>query len=1244
MKKILPVVMVFFIYESAFALVLNGGKVVFKTDLPQKIYKSNGNQDICKLFRFKKPLTPKEMIKYRQEGIESIEYAGDLSYYFYGKKDIVERLLFKEMKLSGIGKNGGNRVTGYAELPSSSKVSRSMLYKNSNLSNSNYLVLNMILFKSLEEDSVYQKFSDIDLEILKVYSDGKSFEIKIPSSELKKLLKKPLVKYVEKKIEKIKIIDGYEDSFSKKRNLVSANMMHVKELWESPYNLLGEGIKVGVVDGGEIRATHREFIHNGSSRITVKSQNGSLSRHATHVAGTIGAEGLNPYAHGMANRSLIYSYYFNDAYFSTATYKAYAEDDIKLTNHSYGYSEKVRLGEYDYEASSQDDNIYKHPNILQFLAAGNDRGSTGYGDYGITKGPINSKNIFTIGALKDSGELAYFSSTGPVGDGRVKPDLVADGWSLYSCDSKSDDSYANMSGTSMATPSACGAAALVTESYKNKTGKNIRADILKALLFNTAEDKGREGPDYEYGFGLINAKKAVDAIKTIDSTSSLVYTNSIANDEEIVLKFYNDKSRDVRITLSWIDPAGNPSNQEKTLVNDIDMKVVGGGKVYHPYSLDKNNPTYNASSVSANHTDNSEQIEMKNLPKGEYSVILKGYLITTDKQDFAIVSSLPISSSISSIIDLNPKEISFEDIKTGSISKVKKVEVKNIGSKKLTVYNIDLLDKTNYRMDFSLANACPKSFPFTLSSSKSCEIGIIATPQSSGEIESHIKVVNDSSNDSQKDIKLSTKAVESSPHLNLYHSLEFGFESDKDIVDKESGWSIESGYLRAKEIQNSQKSDYEFKVKVYKDAQISFNYNISSELDYDYLEFYINSDEVYSDSGVKKHVSYVQSLPEGEYSFRWRYIKDYEVSLGDDTVYIDYIKITKAVFDSFVFNNTEVSKVSEPKILYISNSGLSSLKIFDIALSDENNFGLDFTKGEKPCNSKNFELKENEFCTFAVLFSPKSKGEHSTNLTINSNDSSIDKILKGSASGTSSSKTDKYLSFASFVYRTVFNIIPSSESEEIRDISKELSSGKSAFGIIKNLLESVKFKSEDVSDEKYLQIILTLSKQENENSLYDEYLKKLKDKKITRKLLRDELILKSASFKKFCEDSSITPFDEDDNIESFIERFYNYSLARQSDNSGLDYWKKSLKSKEKNGVEIGIFFFLSPEYQQRALSDSQMVESLYLTFLNREPDSAGLNYWVERMQNSLSKKDLIGGFAYSSEFSNIALEYGIEAH
>ena len=177
----------------------------------------------------------------------------------------------------------------------------------------------------------------------------------------------------------------------------TTNADQIRQGGSAGLSLTGNGVTVGVWDGGDVRATHREFNEGGDpSRVTVIDNSG-LSNHATHVAGTIGADGDNGSARGMAPSVQIRSRsFFND---SNEMRTDALEYDI--SNHSYGlvtgwggtistgssgnvsrwygnYSvsqtEDLDFGRYSTGARLVDDVIYDFPHILSVWSAGNDRG------------------------------------------------------------------------------------------------------------------------------------------------------------------------------------------------------------------------------------------------------------------------------------------------------------------------------------------------------------------------------------------------------------------------------------------------------------------------------------------------------------------------------------------------------------------------------------------------------------------------------------------------------------------------------------------------------------------------------------------------------------------------------------------------------------------------------------------------------------------------------------------------------
>jgi len=450
---------------------------------------------------------------------------------------------------------------------------------------------------------------------------------------------------------KIGGIDGYTPKSSRfsSYNVDSAIAAQVDKLWASPYNLNGQGMKIGLVDGGSVRDTHVEL----RNRVTNLS-NAELDNHATHVAGTMISGGDHlPSSRGFANEAEIYAYSYSDFYFAKSIKKFANDRGILISNHSYGYEGSEGIGEYDRNSRDLDLAVRENPYILAVMAAGNDGDKYQYnGDFrewGLIKGGSNAKNAITVGALdNDLKHVASFSSPGPIDGGRLKPDIVMDGSNVLSTVAGNDnDSYERMYGTSMATPAATGTITLLSQRYIQVNGGNVRLDTMKAILFNTAKDIENPGPDYKSGFGHLDALEAVKVIDSMQSTNdSLVKLDKINQGDKQRFFINSERYQDFKVTLAWVDDTYQDCNgcANDILINDIDMVLIDestGERVY-PYTLNENSPTSNAVLTKENHVDPQEQISFSLRP-GNYTLELSGRKISAGGQDFTLVSTLVLS-------------------------------------------------------------------------------------------------------------------------------------------------------------------------------------------------------------------------------------------------------------------------------------------------------------------------------------------------------------------------------------------------------------------------------------------------------------------------------------------------------------------------------------------------------------------------------------------------------------------------
>ena len=122
--------------------------------------------------------------------------------------------------------------------------------------------------------------------------------------------------------------------------------------------------------------------------------------------------------------------------------------------------------------------------------------------------------------------------------------------------------------------------------------------------------------------------------------------------------------------------------------------------------------------------------------------------------------------------------------------------------------------------------------------------------------------------------------------------------------------------------------------------------------------------------------------------------------------------------------------------------------------------------------------------------------------------------------------------------------------------------------------------------------------------------------------------------------------DKNYGITSFVARCYTKALGRKYDVNGLNFWcNKMLNASNVKQAAIDVAgngFFHSKEFKDKKLSNSDYIKVLYRTFLGREYDNNGLNYWLKELSSGKSRDYVLNGFANSKEFSDIMASYGIK--
>ncbi|WP_299125295.1 S8 family serine peptidase [uncultured Winogradskyella sp.] len=482
------------------------------------------------------------------------------------------------------------------------------------------------------------------------------------------------------------IING-KPIYQSTSNLEAARGTKTVDLWAGGslnLNLDGSGMTVGVWDGGPADNTHAEFgtTSGTGSRVTiidsqvVDGDTGSSS-HATHVAGTISAKGVDPNAIGMAPNVNIKSYNWSNDEAEMITAVNDPTNPIILSNHSYGIPINQDSGQLDASfigAYSQDardiDNIAKNnPKYLIVWAAGND-GNVSYPgglypDYDKLVAELVAKNNLVVANANPSvteqplfsGNYELFSlainsssGQGPTDDLRIKPDIAADGSNLLS--PTPNGSYSTFSGTSMASPNTAGTLVLLQQYYNQLYGEYMNSSTLKGLVCHTAiDDSATTGPDPIFGWGFLNARASATTIMDANNSAAVMDELTLGEGETYTFTISAEAGDKLSATMCWTDMPGQVSDgtvndPTPRLVNDLDLRISDGSTTYLPWKLDFNPSSGFSNSKGDNNVDNIERIDIEAPTTGMYTftVTHKGTLqgnvggpFDPQSQDFSII-------------------------------------------------------------------------------------------------------------------------------------------------------------------------------------------------------------------------------------------------------------------------------------------------------------------------------------------------------------------------------------------------------------------------------------------------------------------------------------------------------------------------------------------------------------------------------------------------------------------------------
>lgn len=343
-------------------------------------------------------------------------------------------------------------------------------------------------------------------------------------------------------------------------------------------------------------------------------------------------------------------------------------------------------------------------------------GTTGYDT--IPSGAQVSKNTLTVGSVTAANGIWTQAQTatvigqgttfGPVDDGRIKPDVVANGVNIYT--PKATDANGvlqtnqyevnSATGTSFASPGVAGGTALLAqlqERYDTLVPGNslwgpkepLRAATLKALIIQTATDLPPTGPDYKTGWGVAQIDKAASLIQTNYNSGvrSFIKETFLPNNGEIAFTVKASGGQPVKVTACWADPVAQPDPLTNTypdlqqwtlsnpttgvepsnavLNNNLDVRIypiVNNttnpptlGTAVLPWKLNRTSPA-TAATRGQNDVDNVEQVQTPSNPIANtlYRVVITQKAGTTlvDVDGDTAPDSQPISITATGIFTI----------------------------------------------------------------------------------------------------------------------------------------------------------------------------------------------------------------------------------------------------------------------------------------------------------------------------------------------------------------------------------------------------------------------------------------------------------------------------------------------------------------------------------------------------------------------------------------------------------------
>ena len=211
-------------------------------------------------------------------------------------------------------------------------------------------------------------------------------------------------------------------------------------------------------------------------------------------------------------------------------------------------------------------------------------------------------------------------------------------------------------------------------------------------------------------------------------------------------------------------------------------------------------------------------------------------------------------------------------------------------------------------------------------------------------------------------------------------------------------------------------------------------------------------------------------------------------------------------------------------------------------------------------------------------------------------------------------------------------------------MKKEKTAAEVGYGFV----FSEEYKNKNAKDDAFVEMLYNVFMDRKSDPEGKAYWVSLLQKGYSRRYVYRKFA-HSQEFSDICKDYKITrgvitldsERDRWPELTEYVGRLYDKALERHPDDDGMNWWCTNIKNHTMTPVAAAESFILSPEFESKNLNNEEYIKVLYRTFMGREYDQDGMNYWLGRINNGESRRSILRCFAGCPEFAAIAAKAGI---